>query len=484
MNRARLCSVILALLAFTPAPGAELISWNTDHQAAVLAAQNEQRLLLVHFWTPDCAPCRRVEKSVFSRPQVAQVVHQNFVPVKVNAYDAPELCARYRVDRWPTDVIVTADGEIVHSMVTPQDPNKYVYLLSEIAMQFARRARQPQNGPLTQAAPATGTSPFNPTMSLEARLSASAETSVSPAVPSDPRDFRQPGAPAGQPNEPAGQPGEVANQFSRGPARGELLAAAPPHRGGPPPQVGQTAAPAVNPNVVNPYLARSPGPAPRAPFQDYPPGMPVPNSGAAASPAGTAPSASFGRDANPVVASGPALPAPPSLADQVAPRNYRPRPDQVSAAGPTTPVRPEEATEVPAVSPTAPLALDGHCPVTLCNEERWAKGDPRFGLVHRGRTYLFASREHLQMFWERPDTYSPILAGMDPVRLLEEGRVVEGDRHYGLVYQPSTGPHSVKQIYLFDGEETLNRFFQDPARYAQPIQQAIQTQSLHQFIRR
>jgi YHS domain-containing protein len=149
-----------------------------------------------------------------------------------------------------------------------------------------------------------------------------------------------------------------------------------------------------------------------------------------------------------------------------------------SPSGPFPPGRTlQEAAAVPgdASEAAAPLALKGHCPVTLCRQQRWQKGDPRWGAVHRGRTYLFAGPDEQRRFLADPDLYSPVLSGIDPVRLAETGDIVEGRRQHGVVYY--------EQIYLFDSEESLSKFWANPERYARRIRQAMEMGDLGQLLR-
>ena len=125
------------------------------------------------------------------------------------------------------------------------------------------------------------------------------------------------------------------------------------------------------------------------------------------------------------------------------------------------------------VSQAPPIALDGFCPVTLrevmehnpADRGAWKKGDRRFGAIHSGRTYLFASAEQQQKFLANPDAYAPVLSGCDPVLFAERGQMVDGKRAYGLIMADH-------QVYLFADESSLNRFKQAPGNYAGAIQQA------------
>jgi protein disulfide-isomerase len=109
--------------------------------------------------------------------------------------------------------------------------------------------------------------------------------------------------------------------------------------------------------------------------------------------------------------------------------------------------------------------LEGYCPVTLVEQERWQKGDARFGAIHRSRTYLFTSAAEQQKFLANPDAYSPVLSGFDPVRYLERSELVEGKRKHGLFYD--------KRIYLFADEDSLQRFWKSHPTYVQAVQEAM-----------
>ncbi len=103
--------------------------------------------------------------------------------------------------------------------------------------------------------------------------------------------------------------------------------------------------------------------------------------------------------------------------------------------------------------------------VTLVEQRKWAKGDVRFGAVHRGRTFLFAGQEEQQRFLANPDHFSPMLAGYDPVAFTEQRQFVEGRREHGVTYQD--------RVYLFSDEASLERFWKSPEQFVPVVQQAM-----------
>ena len=102
--------------------------------------------------------------------------------------------------------------------------------------------------------------------------------------------------------------------------------------------------------------------------------------------------------------------------------------------------------------------LNGYCPVELVENEKWAVGDPRWALVHRGRKYLTSGPTQQQRFMANPDRYAPVLSGGDPVWSVDGNRFVEGKTDFCVVYDG--------RLYMFVEAATLARFRQAPKRYA------------------
>lgn len=121
--------------------------------------------------------------------------------------------------------------------------------------------------------------------------------------------------------------------------------------------------------------------------------------------------------------------------------------------------------QIPAGSP--PLGLDGFCPVQLAESRRWVPGDPRFGVIHRGRTYLFAGLAEQKRFLdeEKADTFAPMLGGLDVVVAVEQKQEVSGDLRYGGTYGNRT--------YLFASESNLLKFVRNPDYYVKAMYAAF-----------
>ena len=175
-------------------------------------------------------------------------------------------------------------------------------------------------------------------------------------------------------------------------------------------------------------------------------------------------------------------PAPQTPADRTAPPNATAE-MKLRVDNPATPpvVQPAVASQN-AVAPAAqlrvaetkpaglpPLGLEGFCPVTLVSQKKWVPGNPEWGVIHRGRLYLFTGADEKAKFFNDPDRYAPIASGHDPVLALDTGRHVDGRREFGVFFDG--------RIYLFAAQESRTQFESNPDRYTAEV---IQTRLYQQ----
>lgn len=392
-------ALLFTLAAFATAN--EGIQWAPNLQAAVESAARNNQLVLIHFWTPTCPPCRALERNVFSRADVAEAIHRDYVPVKVNAEANPEIADRYKVDRWPMDVIVTPAGYKLHSMVSPQDPNEYMGTIGKIAADRRPGAQLANNAPRPEAEDLAQRQFQEPPQAQpqQSRFSQFASQQQEQQPPQGQQFTSAPSPDAagaqqyGNPYAQQQQPQQPTNN----------LAARPPYDGGAQQQPDPRVAMNNQPNAAPPQPQRT---------------------------------------TNPYINQGPPQGGP-----------------QASANGGAAP---------PAAN-KPPMGLDGYCPVTLVEQTKWVRGDAKFGIVHRGHVYLFTSEAEKQRFWQDPDRFAPILSGNDPVAFADGGQLIPGSRRHGVFFR--------NQIFLFSSEETLQRFWSAPQRYADVAYQAMRRTS-------
>ena len=81
--------------------------------------------VLVDFWSPTCAPCRRIAPVI---DELAAEAGGRFRVGKVNAWEEQNLAVRYRVSAVPT-LLVFKGGAVVNTLVGYQDKRKLLEAL-------------------------------------------------------------------------------------------------------------------------------------------------------------------------------------------------------------------------------------------------------------------------------------------------------------------------------------------------------------------
>ena len=92
------------------APGVEWVK--TDLPGALRLARQTKKTVLVDLYGPWCTPCKRMEREVFARPEVADLLRRHFIPIKVDGETAAGglLKRKYNVVGYPTILLLGADG--------------------------------------------------------------------------------------------------------------------------------------------------------------------------------------------------------------------------------------------------------------------------------------------------------------------------------------------------------------------------------------
>lgn len=153
--------LLLAFLLGTADHALAQIHWRMDLKSARDEATSQSKLMLLHFYSDNCAYCQQVEQTVFLNPQVAQSVNSRFIPVKINGAQFPKVVEKFAVKSYPTDVVVTVEGDVLVHQVCPREPQSFLAMLggqpnAMVAAQApggASQSSMPVNSQVTNTSP-------------------------------------------------------------------------------------------------------------------------------------------------------------------------------------------------------------------------------------------------------------------------------------------------------------------------------------------
>src|SRR5688500_6643388 len=113
--------------------------WNEWSPAAFARAAAEKRpmlLSLVTAWSDECA---MMDDETYSRPEIASLIEERFVAVRVDGDRRPDLNERYNLGGWPTTAFLTGRGEVLTGG-TYFDGERMIATLRQVADAYRDRA--------------------------------------------------------------------------------------------------------------------------------------------------------------------------------------------------------------------------------------------------------------------------------------------------------------------------------------------------------
>jgi len=111
---------------------APALPWERDLPTALTRAGNENRLVMVDFYTDWCQWCKRFDQNTLTDAHVQEALQQ-FVTVRLNAEkDGREAAARFNVEGFPTLIFLNAKGAEVGRIPGYMGPGPFLDELQDI----------------------------------------------------------------------------------------------------------------------------------------------------------------------------------------------------------------------------------------------------------------------------------------------------------------------------------------------------------------
>lgn len=89
-----------------------------DYELAKHTALQQQKLLIVDFYTTWCIPCKVLDKAIFKNDSMAAEINKNFVVLQYDAErdSSHNLSLKHHICSYPTTIVLTGDGRLIHKM--------------------------------------------------------------------------------------------------------------------------------------------------------------------------------------------------------------------------------------------------------------------------------------------------------------------------------------------------------------------------------
>ncbi len=112
------------------------IRWQPWGPQPFLEAKKSGKPVLLALSTVWCHWCHVMDETSYSDPKIISCVNENYVPVRVDNDQRPDINARYNAGGWPTMAFLTSDGEVLTD-ATYVPPDQMLEMLLQISSYYA-----------------------------------------------------------------------------------------------------------------------------------------------------------------------------------------------------------------------------------------------------------------------------------------------------------------------------------------------------------
>jgi thiol-disulfide isomerase/thioredoxin len=95
-------------------------------EAACKEAAQSKKIVLVDFYTTWCGPCKLLDKNTWTDAAVIQLLEQKTVALRIDAEKEAALSKRYKIEAYPSVLLINPDGRELDRLVGYRDPKTFL----------------------------------------------------------------------------------------------------------------------------------------------------------------------------------------------------------------------------------------------------------------------------------------------------------------------------------------------------------------------
>ncbi len=107
------------------------INWYEWNKEAFEKAKNENKLVLLSLAGVWCHWCHVMDETTYSDEEVIKLINENFIPIRVDVDERPDISERYNFGGYPTFAFLTSEGDVITGGTYVQ-PQQFKEILKEI----------------------------------------------------------------------------------------------------------------------------------------------------------------------------------------------------------------------------------------------------------------------------------------------------------------------------------------------------------------
>jgi uncharacterized protein YyaL (SSP411 family) len=144
MSRLRLLPLVVLLASCTPSPTSPPVEtdaqfeWNSWSPDSFSLAAKQDRLILINVVATWCHWCHVMDEVTFEDPEVAALLREHFVVIRVDSDARPDVSERYSDWGWPATAFLSPTAQPVLNLRGFKNPREFALLLRELIAEHER----------------------------------------------------------------------------------------------------------------------------------------------------------------------------------------------------------------------------------------------------------------------------------------------------------------------------------------------------------
>lgn len=95
-------------------------------ESASKEAAKSGKIVLVDFYTTWCGPCKMLDKTTWTDPKVIELLEKKTVALRIDAEKETALSKRYKIEAYPSILLIKADGTEIDRIVGYEQPGPFI----------------------------------------------------------------------------------------------------------------------------------------------------------------------------------------------------------------------------------------------------------------------------------------------------------------------------------------------------------------------
>ena len=102
------------------------INW-LEYTNGMQEGSEKNKPIILDFYADWCPPCNEMDRVTYNNDEVIENIMKNFIPIKINVDDKPQLSNMYGISSIPTIIYLNHEGGEIYKTIGYRSSSQFLY---------------------------------------------------------------------------------------------------------------------------------------------------------------------------------------------------------------------------------------------------------------------------------------------------------------------------------------------------------------------